>query len=89
MAKTIAEIKSYGYEIAEVDVNYSGEQWTFSQDLQAFVPPLTSLKGVGDKAVDEIFENRPYQTQDDHFFTEDGSWRHSKHNKTIIEISIN
>ena len=84
MAKTIAEIKSYGYEIAEVDVNYSGEQWTFSQDLQAFVPPLTSLKGVGDKAVEEVFMNRPYKDLDDLLFSETGEWRHSKLNKTAF-----
>jgi len=84
MSKAISEIKSFGYEIAPADINHSGADWQYSDELQAFVPPLTSLKGVGDKAVDEIFENRPYQTLDDLFFTEDGSWRHSKLNKTAF-----
>jgi DNA polymerase-3 subunit alpha len=84
MSKAISEIKSFGYEIAPADINHSGANWQYSDELQAFVPPLTSLKGVGDKAVDEIFENRPYQELDDLFFTEDGSWRHSKLNKTAF-----
>ena len=84
MSKAISEIKSFGYEIAPADINHSGADWQYSDELQAFVPPLTSLKGVGDKAVDEIFENRPYQELDDLFFTEDGSWRHSKLNKTAF-----
>ena len=84
MSKAISEIKSFGYEIAPADINHSGADWQYSDELKAFVPPLTSLKGVGDKAVDEIFENRPYQNLDDLFFTEDGSWRHSKLNKTAF-----
>ena len=84
MSKAISEIKSFGYEIAPADINHSGADWQYSDLLKAFVPPLTSLKGVGDKAVDEIFENRPYQNLDDLFFTEDGSWRHSKLNKTAF-----
>ena len=84
MSKTISEIKSYGYEIAPADINHSGIDWHYSEDLQAFVPPLTSLKGVGDKAVDEIFANRPYQSLDDLFFTDKGDWKHSKLNKTAF-----
>ena len=55
MSKAISEIKSFGYEIAAIDINHSGTEWEYSQTLQAFVPPLTSLKGVGDKAVAEVF----------------------------------
>ena len=85
MAKSISEIKSFGYEIAPVDINHSGLEWNYSEDLKAFVPPLTSLKGVGDKAVDEIFENRPYKNLDDLFYDENGKWKHSKLNKTAFD----
>ena len=84
MSKAISEIKSFGYEIAPIDINHSGLEWEFSQELNAFVPPLTSLKGVGDKAVDEVFANRPYDSLDDLFFDEEGSWKHSKLNKTAF-----
>lgn len=85
MAKVISEIKSFGYDIAPVDINHSGIEWAYAEDLSAFVPPLTSLKGVGDKAVDEIFANRPYKNLDDLFFNEDGKWKHSKLNKTAFD----
>ena len=84
LAKTISEIKSYGYEFAHVDINHSGLEWSFSDDLNSFVPPLTSLKGVGDKAVDEIFFNRPYKDINNLLFDEEGVWKHSKLNKTAF-----
>lgn len=85
MSKVISEIKSFGYELAPVDINHSGIEWSYSEELDSFVPPLTSLKGVGDKAVDEIFANRPYTCLDDLFFDEEGKWKHSKLNKTAFD----
>ena len=84
MSKAISEIKSFGYEIAAIDINHSGTEWEFSQALQAFVPPLTSLKGVGDKAVEEVFANRPYKNLEDLFYNAEGEWKHSKLNKTAF-----
>ena len=84
MSKAISEIKSFGYEIAAIDINHSGTQWEYSQDLNAFVPPLTSLKGVGDKAVEEVFANRPYNNLEDLLYDSNGVWKHSKLNKTAF-----
>jgi DNA polymerase-3 subunit alpha len=84
MSKAISEIKSFGYEIAAIDINHSGTEWEYSESLEAFVPPLTSLKGVGDKAVEEVFINRPYKSLDDLFYDEEGVWKHSKLNKTAF-----
>ena len=84
MSKAISEIKSFGYEIAAIDINHSGLEWEYSEMLKSFVPPLTSLKGVGDKAVEEVFENRPYNSLDDLFYNEEGEWKHSKLNKTAF-----
>lgn len=84
MEKVISEIKSYGYDIAPVDVNYSGLEWEYSEDVKAFVPPLTSLKGVGDKAVEEIFNFRPYRNLNDLLFDDEGKWKNSKLNKTAF-----
>lgn len=85
ITKAISEIKSYGYKISKVDINHSGLEWEFSYELDAFVPPLTSLKGVGDKAVEEIFENRPYKCINDLFYDEENKWKHSKLNKTAFD----
>ncbi len=84
MSKAISEIKSFGYEIAAIDINHSGTEWEYSQTLQAFVPPLTSLKGVGDKAVAEVFANRPYKNLNNLFYDTEGVWKHSKLNKTAF-----
>jgi len=81
MAKAISEVKSYGYKFNQIDINYSGDEWYYSNELQAFVPPLSSLKGTGDKAVEEIMKNRPYRNLDELLFDEDGEWKHSKMNK--------
>ncbi len=85
IAKAISEIKTYGYKIAPVDINFSGIDWNFSDELNAFVPPLTSLKGVGDKAVEEIFNFRPYKNLNELFYNEEGEWKHSKLNKSAFE----
>jgi len=88
LAKAISEIKAIGYKFAQVDINYSGTEWLFSEELQAFVPPLTSVKGLGDAAVTEIFEHRPYRELDDLFYDTEGEWRHSKMNKSCFESLI-
>lgn len=84
LAKTIDEIKQLGYKFAPFDVNFSGDEWVYSEEIQAFVPPLGSVKGIGDNAMKEILKNRPYQSLDDFLFNPDGTWRPSKMNKTCI-----
>tara|TARA_B100000131_G_scaffold323267_1_gene381190 strand:- start:1831 stop:5466 length:3636 start_codon:yes stop_codon:yes gene_type:complete len=84
LAKTISEIKSYKYDFVSADINYSGEQWEHSQDAGGFVPPLSSVKGVGKTAMQEIIQTRPYNSLHDLFFNEEGVWKHSKVNKTAL-----
>ena len=57
---------------------------TFSNEINSFVPPLGSIKGVGAAAVTEILQNRPYSRLDDLFFDDDGKWKHSKFNKSCL-----
>lgn len=84
LKKAITEIKSYGYRFQEADINYSGDVWQYSEELEAFVPPLSSIKGVGDTAMEEIMANRPYRSLDDLLYDAAGAWRHSKVNKTAL-----
>jgi len=84
LTKAIAEIKSYGFEFSQIDVNYSGESWAFSPKIGAFVPPLSAVKGIGGAAMDEIVQMRPYTSLIDMFYDEDGAWKHSKMNKTCL-----
>jgi DNA polymerase III alpha subunit len=52
------------------------------------MPSFLSCKGVGESAVEEIMENRPYKSVEDMLWNEDGSWRHSKFNKRALEALI-
>tara|TARA_B100000700_G_scaffold285119_1_gene338869 strand:+ start:2545 stop:6105 length:3561 start_codon:yes stop_codon:yes gene_type:complete len=83
--KVISEIKSLGYTILPPDINASSDVWVYSDDRGGFVPPLTAIKGVGDAAVAEIMERRPFSSLDDMMFTEDGKWKPSKMNKTCFD----
>ena len=84
MAKIISEVKQLGYKIFPVDINESSDVWVYSSEKEGFVAPLSAVKGVGDKAVEEIIESRPYTDLHDLFFNQDGRWKHSKMNKTCF-----
>lgn len=84
LAKTISEIKALGFKFSKIDVNYSGKVWEYSAAAEAFVPPLTSVKGIGGTAVDEIVQNRPYIDLTSMLYDADGNWRHTKVNKTAF-----
>ena len=88
LAVVMSEIKQQGYKISPPDINSSSEVWSWSDELDAFVPPLSSLKGVGDSAVDEIIENRPYRNIDELLFDDEGNWKHSKLNKRCFEALL-
>jgi len=84
LTKTIDEVKQMGYNFIPADINLSGDEWVYSEEAQSFVPPLGSVKGIGDTAMNEILECRPYKSIEDILYNPDGSWRPSKINKTCI-----
>ena len=84
LAKTMTEVKALGYQFTRSDVNYSGKEWEYSEVTQSFVPPLTSAKGIGDAAMEEILSLRPYKNLHDLFFDSSGKWKHKKMNKTAF-----
>ncbi len=84
LSKIISEIKQLGYNVLPADINESEDVWVFSDQKNSFVAPLSAVKGIGEKAVEEIMENRPYYSLDDLFYTDDGTWKHSKMNKTCL-----
>ena len=47
--------KSWGYKIIPLNINTSGRRWT-AQNETTLVAPLTTIKGLGDAAIDEIIE---------------------------------
>jgi len=89
LEKTISETKSYGYSFVDPDVNYSGNEWQFSEDVNSFVPPLSSVKGVGSIAMLELIQKRPFNSLENFLYDSDGMWRWSKFNKTALKSLCN
>jgi len=58
--------RSFGYEVAALDINTSGTAWEV-RDAK-LVPPLTTIKGLGDAAIVEVIHKRPFQTVEDLLF---------------------
>ena len=75
--------KSFGYEIEQVDVNKSGRIWGISEDGQTLIQPLTSIKGFGDSALEQVLNNRPFTDIEDLLFREEVLY--SKLNKKALD----
>lgn len=92
-SEAISELRSFGYEIVRVDINFATDEWTI-QPGKKFMPAFSTVKGMGDAAVKEIEENRAllpdgmYKSIEQLLWNPDGSWRHSKFNKRALENLI-
>ena len=58
--------RSFGYEVKGLDINTSGVRWEV-QDGQ-LISPLTTIKGLGDAAIEELVHKRPYNSVEDLLF---------------------
>lgn len=86
-ARAFGEIKGLGYKISPIDINEAQMTWTILPGRR-FMPSISSCKGVGDAAFQEIIENRPYDSIEDLLWNDAGEWRHSKLNKRALEALI-
>ena len=68
--RAIATAKSLGYNVRPLNVNTSGSVWEISEDGNTLIQPLTSIKGLGEKAIEQIIEHRPFETIEDFLFDE-------------------
>ncbi len=65
----IAMAKSYGFNIKKLDINNSGISWEVDpNDSKTLIQPLTSIKGLGETAINEIVTNRPFKNIEDVLF---------------------
>jgi len=78
--------KSLGYSIQSLNVNTSGKVWEFDDDGTTLIQPLTSVKGLGDSAIDQIFAGRPFNTVEDFLFNEEMVY--SKLNKKALDVLV-
>ena len=82
--KAINIAKSFGYYIEPLNINTSGRTWEISEDGTSLIQPLTSIKGLGDAAIDQIFAGRPFNKIEDFLFNEE--MRYSKLNKKALDV---
>lgn len=88
-AIAIKEAKALGYELTKPDINVSEYEFTVHPSKpQTLVPSFSSLAHVGKTAVAEIKQFRPYNSVKDLLINPDGSWRHSKLNKSALTTLI-
>jgi len=81
--KAINIAKRYGFEIAPLDINKSGTVWEISKDGKTLIQPLTSIKGLGMAAIEQILNHRPFKNAEDLLFREGVSY--SKFNKKALD----
>ena len=81
--KAINIAKQYGFEIAPLDVNKSGTVWEISDDGKTLIQPLTSIKGLGMAAIEQVLNNRPFNDIESLLFSEEIAY--SKLNKKSLD----
>jgi DNA polymerase-3 subunit alpha len=81
--RAISTAKSMGYLVEPLNVNTSGVAWDIAEDGKTLVQPLTSIKGLGDVAIQQIIDHRPFNTIEEFLFHEEV--RYSKLNKKALD----
>jgi len=82
--KAINISKSLGFGIEPLNVNTSGMVWDISEDGKTLIQPLSSVKGLGEKAIEQILDNRPFNTIEEFLFNENVVY--SKLNKKALDV---
>ena len=76
--------QKYGFKIENININTSTAQWEIAEDGKTLIQPFSSIKGLGDKAVEQIMNNRPFTTAEELLFNEDIVY--SKLNKKALNV---
>jgi DNA polymerase-3 subunit alpha len=79
----ISLAKNYHFNIKTLDINSSGRKWEVDADGKTLIQPLSSIKGLGDTAIDQIMTHRPFKTIDEILFHEQIVF--SKFNKKALD----
>jgi len=78
--------KSFGFTVEPMNINISGTSWTVLSDGKTLVQPLTAVKGLGEKAVEQIMNHRPFNSVEEFLFHEEISY--SKLNKKAVDVLV-
>jgi len=60
--------------------------WEIGNDNKSLIQPLTSIKGLGDKAVEQILQHRPFNSVEELLFNDDIVY--SKLNKKALDVMV-
>lgn len=71
--EAISIVEKMGYDVTSLNINESEKNWKISGNN--LIPPLTTIKGLGEMAVDEILTFRPFQKLEDLLYNPDISYR--------------
>ncbi|NJN98548.1 MAG: hypothetical protein HC875_32900, partial [Anaerolineales bacterium] len=66
--KALSIAKSLGYTILNPDINHSGISWEVIPGTKKLATPLKNIKGLGDVAIEQIINNRPFNKIEDILF---------------------
>jgi DNA polymerase III alpha subunit len=77
--------KSNGFEIVEADINTSSFVWEIHPtNDKVLVQPLAGLKGLGDAAIQQIVDHRPFNNIEEFLFHDEIVY--SKLNKKALDV---
>lgn len=62
IAKAVAALSKQGVKISPIDINHSKENFSIDKEHNTIHFGLSGVKGLKDKIIDKIFENRPYES---------------------------
>jgi len=78
--------KKFGFNVVPASINKSGMVWEISEDGQKLIQPLTAIKGLGTTAIQQILDNRPFNTIEEFLFNENITY--SKLNKKALDVLV-
>ena len=83
--KAINIAKSLGYDVLSCSINYSDMNWSIKDD-NTLVQPLSSIKGLGEKAIEQILEHRPFNSIEELIYND--KIVYSKLNKKALDVLV-
>ena len=84
--RAISTAKSYGFDIEALNINTSGTRWDIAPDGKTLIQPLSSIKGLGSAAIEQIISHRPFSCIEDFLFHEE--IKYSKLNKKSVDALV-
>jgi DNA polymerase III alpha subunit len=85
LERSINIVKNLGYNVLPCSINYSDMHWSIKDD-KTLVQPLSSIKGLGEKAIEQILQNRPFKTIEELIYNDNIVY--SKLNKKALDVLI-